>query len=75
MEFQTIVVIVYLAGVVGAFMAGEKRTIGGFGAAGLALLATPLVGGVLLLSWPSKIEAEEYYEKKVAAAKASTASR
>lgn len=73
MEFQTIVVIVYLAGVVGAFMAGEKRTIGGVGAAGLALLATPLVGGILLLSWPSKMEAEEYYKKKIAEAKASTA--
>lgn len=63
-DLGTIAIMVYLAGVVGCGMAGDKRTIGAAGAAALALFATPLVGAVLLLSWPTRMEAEAYYKAK-----------
>lgn len=63
-DFQTIAVVMYLAGIIGCGMAGDKRTIGAAGAVALALFATPLVGAVLLLSWPTRMEAEAYYKAK-----------
>lgn len=60
----------YLAGVIGTGLAGDKRTIGGLGAAVLAFFATPLVAAVLILAWPSRIEAEAYYKGKSEEAKA-----
>lgn len=69
MEMQTVLLVVYVAGVLGCGVAGDKRTIGGAGAAVLAFFATPLVAAPLLSCWPSKMEAEAYYRGKIEEAK------
>jgi hypothetical protein len=40
------------------------------GAAVMAFFATPLVAAVLILAWPSRMEAEGYYKRKTEEAKA-----
>ena len=69
-DLQNALIIIYLVGVVGVGFAGEKRTIGAFGAIALALFASPLVAAVLILAWPSRMEAEAYYKGKSEEAKA-----
>jgi len=69
-DLHSALIIMYLAGVVGAGLAGDKRTIGGVGAATLAFFASPLVAAVLILAWPSRMEAEAYYKGKSEEAKA-----
>lgn len=69
-DLHSALIVMYLAGVIGTGLAGDKRTIGGLGAAVLAFFATPLVAAVLILAWPSRIEAEAYYKGKSEEAKA-----
>lgn len=69
MEIQTVLILGYVAGVIGCGLAGDKRTIGGAGAAALALFATPLVAAPLLACWPDREEAKERYERKAQEAK------
>ncbi len=68
-DLQSAFIIIYLAGVVGTGLAGDKRTIGSVGAATLAFFTTPLVASVLILAWPSRMEAEAYYKAKSEEAK------
>lgn len=72
MEFNTILLLLYLGGIVSVALAGDRRTIGMGPAALMALFATPLVAAVLLLAWPSRQDAEMYYKGKMEEAKAKT---
>ena len=61
MDIQVIALVIYLAGVAGCAVAGDKRTVGLGGGLALGLFCTPLVGAVLLLAWPSREEVAYYY--------------
>lgn len=61
MEYTSAVLLIYLAGVIGCGLAGDKRTVGLVGGLALGLLCTPLVGAVLLLAWPSREEMAYYH--------------
>ena len=61
MDIQLILALIYLAGVAGCAVAGDKRTVGLGGGVALGLFCTPLVGAVLLLAWPSREEVAYYY--------------
>lgn len=63
-DVQTIAVLIYLAGVIGCAIAGDKRTCGLAGGIALGLFCTPLVGAILLLAWPSREEVAYYYYLK-----------
>lgn len=70
MEITTILAVNYLAGVACVAYAGERRTIGMFGAGMIALLASPIVGAILLLAWPTRQDAERYHMEQADKAKA-----
>jgi hypothetical protein len=49
-------IIAYLAGIACVGYAGDRRTCGIATAAIMAAVATPVVGAILILAWPSRDE-------------------
>jgi len=64
MGLNETLILIYIAGVIGCALAGDKRTVGLLGGLALGILTTPLVGAILILSWPTRLEAEAHFLKK-----------
>lgn len=63
-----ILILFYLAGCACVAYAGDQRTVGMGKALAMALVATPLVGALLILAWPSR-DAFAYWNRDVIAGK------
>lgn len=59
---EIVLVILAVAHAVACALAGDQRTIGPIGGFFLGLI--PVAGAVLILAWPSRLEAAEYYRRK-----------
>lgn len=56
MNDMEILILFYLLGCACVAFAGDQRTIGMGKALVMALVATPVVGAILILAWPSRDE-------------------
>lgn len=63
-----ILILIYLAGCACVAYAGDQRTVGMGKALAMALVATPLLGALLILAWPSRDEFA-YWNREVLAGK------